>query len=116
MDDRILRQDLRINVLRADQVGVWHCMLKLALELDKPGAPLRSIRFGSFDYACADGRTGSFTPELMAQVFELPPAVVASTIDTLLELRVLGRQGSEIWIEDAADWFIPATEHPSLRN
>jgi hypothetical protein len=116
MNDRIARQHLRINVLRADQVGVWHCMLKLALELDKPGAPLRSVALGCFDYVCADGRTGTFTPELMAQVFALPLAVVASTIDTLLELQILTREGTSLRIENAADWFIPSTEHPSLRN
>jgi hypothetical protein len=91
-------------------------MLKLALELDRPEAPLRSVRLGCFDYVAADGRRGTFTPELMAQVLELPPAIVASTIDALLELKILGRDGTSLWIEDATDWFIPATEHPPLRN
>ena len=116
MNDRKVVRDLRINVLRADEVGVWHCMLDLELELDKPGAPLRSVRLGCFDYAAVDGRTGRFTAALMAQVFELPPELVASTIAKLLELKILARDGETLWIEDAADWFVPFTEHSSLRN
>lgn len=108
--------DLRINVLRTDEVGVWHCMLKLALELDRPGAPLHSVRLGCFDYVTADGRAGQFSPALMAQVFELPPALVASTIAKLLELKILARDGETLWIEDAAEWFVPLTEHPTLQN
>jgi hypothetical protein len=52
----------------------------------------------------------------MAEVFALPLAVVASTIDTLLELQILTREGTSLRIPDAGDWFVPATEHPSLRN
>ncbi len=116
MNERRIRQDLRINVLRADEVGVWHCMLRLALELNNPEAPLRSPRLGCFDYFTADGRRGSFSPELMAQIFELPTALVASTVDKLLELHVLGRDGTTLSIHDAADWFVPLAEHPTLRN
>jgi hypothetical protein len=116
VNERRIRQDLRINVLGADEVGVWHCLLRLALELNKPDAPLRSPRLGCFDYATADGRTGTFSAELMAQIFELPVARVASTVDKLLELRVLTREGTTLSIQDAADWFMPLAEHPTLRN
>ncbi len=116
MNERHALQDVRINVLRAEEVGAWHCILRLALELGRPGAPLRSVRLGCFDYVTADGRTGSFSPALMAQVFELPPELVASTVDTLLELGLLARDGATLWIEDAADWFVPLAEHAPLRN
>lgn len=109
-------RDLRINVLRADEVGVWHCILNLALELDKPGSPLRSVRLGCFDYIGADGRTGRIPPALMAQIFGLPADLVALTVAKLLELRILGRDGETLWIEDATDWFVSFTEHPPARN
>jgi hypothetical protein len=116
MNDRRALLDLRINVLPADEVGVWHCILRLALELDRRDAPLRSSRLGCFDYVAADGRTGRFTPELMAQVFALPPALVASAVSKLLELGILERDGQSLSIVDAADWFVPLTEHPPLSN
>ncbi len=97
--------------MRADQVGVWHNILRLALELDNPYAPLRSVRLGCFDFICADGRTGRFTPTLMAQIFEVPAALVESTVTTLLELKILAHDGASLWIEDAASWFIAGRDH-----
>ncbi len=116
MTDRKRLRDVRINVLRADEVGVWHHLLALAQELDKPDAPFRSVRLGCFDVIAADGRTGRFSPALMAQIFELPLLIVGATIDKLIELGIVGRDGKTLWIEDAADWFVPAIEHPALRN
>ena len=116
MHDRKTMRDLRINVLRADEVGVWHCILNLALELDKPGALLRSVRLGCFDYVGSDGRTGRIPPALMAQIFGLPADLVASTVAKLLELHILERDGETLWIQDAADWFVPLAEHPPSRN
>ncbi len=116
MSDRRAQRDRLINVLPVDEVGVWHSILELALELDKPDALLRSIRLGCFDFVGQDGRTGRFTPALMAQVFEQPLALVASTVDKLLELKILARDGQTMWIEDCADWFVPLNEHPPLRN
>ena len=116
MNERRAQRDLRINVLRADEVSVWQSILELALELDRPDAPLRSIRLGCFDYVDAEGRAGRFSAALMAQVFELPAALVTSTVDKLLELRILERDGQTLWIADAADWFVPLREHPPLRN
>ncbi len=116
MNDRKAFKDLRINVLPADEVGVWHCILRLALELDRPGAPLRSTTLGRFEYRAADGRSAFFTPELMAQVFELPAPLVASAVDKLLELKILGRDGGALFIEDPEDWFVPLAESPPLQN
>jgi hypothetical protein len=116
MNDRRALKDLRINVLPAAEVGVWHCILRLALELDRPDAPLRSIRLGRFEYRAADGRIGFFTPELMAQVFELPAPLVASAVDKLLELKFLGRDGETLFIDDPEDWFVPLAESPPLQN
>jgi hypothetical protein len=116
VNDRKALKDARINVLPAGEVGVWHCMLELALELDKPGMPLHSTRLGAFEYVTADGRTGRFTPELMAQVFELPRTLVESAIAKLIELKIVAYDGETLVIEDAADWFVPLAQSPQLRN
>jgi hypothetical protein len=84
MDERVARCDLCIKRTAGPSGGRLALHAQAALELDRPGAPLRSVELGRFDYVTADGRTGTFTPELMAHGFALPPALVVSTVNVLL--------------------------------